>query len=107
VRLALKQFPPDQSPSRKRAHFDCLGAKRRQLRKRRMRCFARGRLQAHFFERIAGRKQARMRSGNGVPGGAGGLHRMIDGRTAFDLLAVDLFDEQFFKELIDERRVDT
>jgi hypothetical protein len=31
---------------------------------------------------------------------------VIDGRPAFDLLAIHLFEEKFFEKLIDERRVD-
>jgi hypothetical protein len=48
-----------------------------------------------------------MCSGNSVPGGARGLHRVIDGRAAFDLLTIHLFEEKLFEELIDERRVNT
>jgi hypothetical protein len=49
----------------------------------------------------------RMCSGNSVPGGARGLHRVIDGRPAFDLLTIHLFEEKFLEELIDERCVNT
>ena len=60
--FALKQFPPDQGAGRERriAHLDGFGAKRHQLRKLRMRCFARvvADCQAHLLEGIFRREYA-------------------------------------------------
>src|SRR5260370_1893568 len=67
--------------------------------------FPRGRLQTHFFKRIARWKQARVCARNSIPSTARSFHGMIDRGATLYLFTIHVLEEKLFEQLINKRSI--